>query len=227
MKRTLLQPVILFLLGLVSGINLLAQDTINDPDFIDINQAEAEIINDVPNQIDKTKNKVNYHMQVGASYFMSSQLSGPGYYFSPSLSYDASKKLNLIVGTGISYQQFQMESTDGSQEIVPVMSYSVFTQGAYKLNDNLIVDGCVSYTRNDVPNLNKDDDSDQNQTFQNDITGCSFGLTYKIRPNLSFGIHFDYSNNPYNFYNQSNYYNNSFNQLFMPNYTSNPFGFGY
>ena len=225
---------LILLLELFTCYGLQAQDTINDPDFLDIDQELPALVNDVPNPNIKNQNKVNYHVQLGANYLVSNRVFGPGYYFSPSASYDATKRLNLTVGTGFGYQQFHAVSEDGTVDILPMMSYFIYTQGAYKVNENLIVDGSVSYTRNDVPNPNKDETDNQNNAFQNDITGYSLGFTYKIRPNVTFGVHFDYSNSPYNFYNQYDYYSNPynyhntvFNQLFEPYYKTSPFGYGY
>ena len=208
-----------FLLVLLTYANCgFSQDTITDPDFIDI-PANYIPINDVPNRNAK-KSKVNYHMEAGMNYSISSNgYGGPGYFLSPSANYDATDRLSLSVGTGFAYQQFQNYTGDGNSEMTPIMTYFIYTQGTYRLSDNVIVDGSVTYARNDVPNRNKQGISDN--SYQKDITGYSFGLTYRLKPNVTFGIHFDYSNSPYNRYN-------AYGQPYMsPFYNSlTPFNYG-
>lgn len=213
--------VLIFLLFAVAGIAANGQeaDSITDSDYIDPVYSKG-LVNDVPNRKPNANKKLNYNLTAGMNYsFSPNRYAGPGYYLNPSLNYDATKKLNLSVGTGFAYHQFQDLSSEGELETSPMMTYFVYTQGTYKLSENIVVDGRVTYARNDVPNRNKKDNND-NSFIQDDLTSYSFGLTYRIRPNVTFGVHFDFSNSPY-------YTNGVHNRGYAPYLLNSPYGFGY
>lgn len=199
-------------------VQLFSQDDLEDPDFLDIPYDTSMAINDVPNL--KKKSKVNHTVNIGTNFsYLSNNLFTSSYYVNPSLNYDATKRLNLTVGTGFAYSNIMSFAPDDESKMLPMTTMYLYTQGIYKVSEKLVVGGSVEYAQNDVPNLKKKDEN--NSPVQRDITSYSVGLTYQLRPNITISVNFEQSNDPYR-YRYNPLYHHS------PNYPYfSPFGVGY
>ncbi len=143
-----------------------------------------------------------FNLQTGASF-------GTGYgsgslfttYLTPSFTQNLSKKFTLSAGAVISNTTFNntaLWNSDGW--LTPVSgnltTFTLYTSGAYQVNERLTVSGSAYKTINPAFNARLNPDQ-----LQMEAQGMSFGVGYKVGENLHIGAEIRMQQGNSNFYN--------------------------
>lgn len=143
-----------------------------------------------------------FNLQTGASF-------GTGYgngslfstYIAPSFNQNLSKKFTLTAGAVISNTTFNNTALWNSEgQLTPVSgnltTFTLYTSGAYQVNERLTVTGSAYKTINPAFNARLNPDQ-----LQMEAQGMSVGFGYKVGENLHIGAEIRMQQGNSNFYN--------------------------
>lgn len=141
-------------------------------------------------------------MGYGGNYFQS--------YLSPSLSMPLNKKLSVSAGLTYSHTTFNnmpmLRSNGEFRNYSGAMNtLTLYTSGAYRVNDRLTYTGSAYKTINPSFNARLNP-----ETLQMEAKGVSFGVDYKLGENTHIGAEIRYQQGNGNLYNPYNIYNSPF-----------------
>lgn len=176
------KSVLLFLL-LAVGMQLTAQwskDNTNSPQSFSKKLLGNEIKFEAGTSVGVSSNR---------SFFLQN-------YFSPSKSFNLSKKLTLVAGAGLVNTQINnlpVYHTENALTTTNLNFTSAYTyaRGIYQVNTKVYLNTQVAYEHLFIAS------SDLPRTQQNNFRELSFGLNYRPSKNVSFNAEIQFSDRPY------------------------------
>lgn len=136
----------------------------------------------------------NVGSQVGSAFNGGYYLSN---YFSPSASFDLTKKFSLVVGVGVNYTQvnnMQMYVNEYNTERINLAqtSFFAYASGIYKLSPKVNLNATLL---SEEALLNS---SETPMAYSKKYNDVSLGVNYNVTRNFSINAQMHYSDRPYN-----------------------------